>query len=192
MFWESGSDDWSWNVLFSFVIWQQSITSRNTGLYWITDNLRVVPACTRVNVGGVWPMVNSWGREDAIVLSIISTSAFQYILYYLKWYSYVCNDILRVTTRVFPSSNTRPCSHDVPEITIQALKVLDNPWMNVMRRYTGMLLWSTSLTVYIPHKVLCLAIVQDMTNSIHRVPIKQTEKGAQKWQKTSGGQEFEF
>lgn len=81
------------------------------------------------------------------------------------------------------SSNTRPCSHDVPEVTIQALEVLDNLWMNVMQRYTGMLLWSKSLTVYIPYKSLCMAIVQDMTNSMHREPIKQTEKGVEKRQK---------
>lgn len=45
--------------------------------------------------------------------------------------------------------NIRPCSQ---KSRFRHLEVLDNLWTDVMQRYTGMLLFSKSFTVYIPYK----------------------------------------
>lgn len=45
-----------------------------------------------------------------------------------------------------------------------------------MQRYTGVLLWAKSLTVYTVYKVLYMATVQDMMSRRHRVPGKQRRR----------------
>ncbi len=79
---------------------QQNVTSRNTGLYRIMNNLRIVQACSRTNECGVWQMGASGPNhcETKSQCFICTVVCMRYSLFWC-WY-YRLMDIKKLGLRV--------------------------------------------------------------------------------------------